>query len=203
MTLRAAILALALLCQSSIAPCMAQAVQTELHTTADASAKKEVPASLVHSGLKTVTLKLVSMVLSAGMFYGGTGSVADAGMLSVISAVGSSGLFAANDYLWDYFYPNTNISVNGEKFDAAASAWRNTLKYVTVKPALISFGYGVVYLYTGSVAQTVALGTASIFVFPVAFYANNMTWDWYDWYAASGVRAGRFNAEARRRGEGF
>ena len=187
-----AVLAAAILYLSSMTASIAQTAAPGLRATAssDLVTKKEVPASLTHSAVKTATLKLASTVLSMALFYGGTGSVADAGMLSVISAAGSGALFAANDYLWDYFSPNTNLAANNESFDPLASAWRNTRKYLTVKPTLIAFGYGVVYWYTGSWSSTLTLGTASIFAFPVAFYGNNMAWDWYDWYSASGENAG-------------
>jgi uncharacterized membrane protein len=182
-------LAVAALCLSPIAPAMAQAAPAGVPAAASAEgpAKQQLPASLTHSAVKTATLKLASTVVSMALFFGGTGTVADAGALTVISAVGSSGLFAANDYLWDYFSPNTNIRANDASFDALGSAWRNTLKYATVKPALIGFGYGVVYWYTGSLSSALTLGTAAIFAFPVAFYGNNMAWDWYDWYSAAGA----------------
>jgi uncharacterized membrane protein len=182
-----AILVAAILYLSSMTASVAQtaAAGVQAIASSDPVAKKEVAASLTHSAVKTATLKLASTVVSMALFYGGTGNVADAGMLSAISVAGSSALFAANDYLWDYFSPNTNIAANNESFDPLASAWRNTLKYATVKPTLIAFGYGVVYWYTGSVSSALTLGTASIFAFPVAFYGNNMAWDWYDWYSAS------------------
>jgi uncharacterized membrane protein len=185
-----AILAVALLCLSSVAPSMAQTarageVAQAVTAPFDAPAKKALPASLVHSAVKTATLKIASAVVSTVLFFGGTGSVADAGMLTAIMSVTSSALFASNDYLWDRLSPNTNVRANDEGFDALGSAWRNTLKYATVKPALIGMGYGVIYWYTGSWASALTLGTASIFAFPVAFYGNNMAWDWYDWYSVA------------------
>jgi uncharacterized membrane protein len=181
------ILVAAILYLSSMTASVAQtAAGVQATGSSDLVAKKEVAASLTHSAVKTATLKLASTAVSMALFYGGTGNLADAGMLSVISGAGSSALFAVNDYLWDYFSPNTNIAANNESFDPLASAWRNTRKYLTVKPTLIAFGYGVVYWYTGSWSSALTLGTASIFAFPVAFYGNNMAWDWYDWYSASG-----------------
>jgi uncharacterized membrane protein len=184
-----AILATVVLCLSSVTPAMAQTAPADAGVLATASfdppAKKELPASLVHSAVKTTTLKVASAVVSMALFFGGTGTVADAGMLTAIMTVTSSALFASNDYLWDYFSPNTNLRSNDEGFDALGSAWRNTLKYATVKPTLIGMGYGVIYWYTGSWTSAVTLGTASIFAFPVAFYGNNMAWDWYDWYSAA------------------
>jgi len=184
-----AIMAAALLCLSFITPSAAQTARTGTDVQAIGSsnppAKKPLPASIVHSAVKTTTLKVASAVVSMALFFGGTGTVADATMLTVIMTVASSALFASNDYLWDYFYPNTNIRTNDVSFDALGSAWRNTLKYATVKPALIGMGYGVIYWYTGSWTSALTLGTASIFAFPAAFYGNNMAWDWYDWYSAS------------------
>jgi uncharacterized membrane protein len=183
------ILALATVCLSFATPAIAQTAPAGAGVQATASfdppAKSELPASLVHSAVKTTTLKVASAVVSMALFFGGTGTVTDAGMLTGIMTVTSSALFASNDYLWDRFYPNTNIRSNDESFDALGSAWRNTLKYATVKPALIGMGYGVIYWYTGSWTSAVTLGTASIFAFPVAFYGNNMAWDWYDWYSAA------------------
>jgi uncharacterized membrane protein len=43
------------------------------------------------------------------------------------------------------------------------------------------------YAYTGSLAVTTIFGTASILTNTVVFYANNMAWDLYDWYAGSPV----------------
>jgi uncharacterized membrane protein len=185
-----AILAVAVLCLPPVAPSMAQTARASegapaVTASSDAAAKEALPASLVHSAVKTATLKVASAMVSTALFFGGTGSVADAGMLTAIMSVTSSALFASNDYLWDRFSPNTNIRANGEGFDAVGSAWRNTLKYATVKPALIGMGYGVIYWYTGSWASALTLGTASIFAFPVAFYGNNMAWDWYDWYSVA------------------
>jgi hypothetical protein len=185
-----AILAVAVLCLSSVTPSMAQTAHAGAGVQATASsdppAKKALPPSLVHSAFKTTTLKVASAVVSMALFFGGTGTVADATTLTVIMTAASSALFASNDYLWDYFSPNTNIRTNDEAFDALGSAWRNTLKYATVKPPLIGMGYGVIYWYTGSWASALTLGTASIFAFPAAFYGNNMAWDWYDWYSAPG-----------------
>jgi uncharacterized membrane protein len=185
-----ATLAVAVLCLSSVTPSMAQTAPAgagvQATASSDPAAKRELPASLVHSAVKTATLKVASALVSTALFFGGTGSVADAGMLTAIMTVTSSALFASNDYLWDRFSPNSNIRANDEGFDALGSAWRNTLKYLTVKPALIGMGYGVIYWYTGSWASALTLGTASIFAFPLAFYGNNMAWDWYDWYSASG-----------------
>jgi uncharacterized membrane protein len=197
-----AILAIAALCLSSIAPAMAQTAPAGVAAAAPAAApaKQQLPASLTHSAVKTVTLKLASTLVAMGVFFGGTGTVADAGALAAISAVGSSSLFAANDYLWDYFSPNTNIRANDASFDALGSAWRNTLKYATVKPALIGFGYGVVYWYTGSLSSALTLGTASIFAFPVAFYGNNMAWDWYDWYSAASATDSEIGHPALKHG---
>lgn len=184
-----AILVVAVLCLGSVAPSMAQTAHAgagvQTNASSDAPSKKALPASLVHSAVKTTTLKVASAVVSMALFFGGTGTVTDAGMLTGIMTVASSALFASNDYLWDRFFPNTNIRANDEGFDALGSAWRNTLKYATVKPMLIGMGYGVIYWYTGSWTSAVTLGTASIFAFPVAFYGNNMAWDWYDWYSAS------------------
>ena len=43
--------------------------------------------------------------------------------------------------------------------------------------------WSLIYAYTGSWTATLMMGSASSLAGPVIFYANNIGWDWYDWYS--------------------
>ena len=106
------------------------------------------------------------------------------GALSAINAAGSFVLFTANDYGWDYFWPNTNVSANGS-FHALTSLSRNTAKYLTVKPMFTAMNLGMLCWWTGSAATTAVTGGVIVVGLPLAFYLNNTLWDWYDWRTVS------------------
>lgn len=148
------------------------------------TAKPAAKPSLGHAMAKGITLKIATAGVLSVIYLAGTGSVIDAGVLTAISTAGSYAIYVANDYLWDYFSPNTNISANNPSFDTSASLWRNTGKYLTFKPVVASFSWGLVYAYTGSVNLMLTMGSAGTIAIPLIFYANNVGWDWYDWYAA-------------------
>jgi hypothetical protein len=44
----------------------------------------------------------------------------------------------------------------------------------------------MIYLYTGSLASTLTMGSAYSILSPLTFYANNVAWDWLDWYSTGG-----------------
>ena len=176
---------------SLLAPSFALAQTTGpiIQPPVEAAAPQAVKPSIMHAFAKAMTLKVGATALAGSIFYAGTGSLVDTGALLVLGNIGATGIFMANDYLWDHLSPNTNVSANNQSFDAMGSAWRNTQKYLTFKPAMAIWAWGSTYLYTGSVAATVTMGSAAFFAFPAVFYANNMAWDWYDWHATSGAAA--------------
>jgi uncharacterized membrane protein len=142
---------------------------------------KAMEASVSHSALKGLTLKAMSVSTTAVIFALGTGSVATGGLMAVMNGIGGWGIFTANDYIWDTFWPNTNLASNNQNFQATTSLSRNTLKYLTLKPALTVLNVGVIYAFTDTLTATAATSVATILVLPVLFYANNTLWDWYDW----------------------
>lgn len=143
-----------------------------------------VDASLSHSAVKGLTQRLGSALKKVAIFSLGTGSVIEGGALTVLTSISSYAIYVGNEYLWDSYSPNTNSRANNEDFDPAASFWQNTAKYLTLKPVGMAASWAVIYVYTGSWAATVAMGGVSSLLGPVVFYANNMAWDWYDWYSA-------------------
>ncbi len=151
-----------------------------LAQTAPAPAEPASP-SLGHAAVKGLTQKALTTTASAIIFYAGTGSLAMTGWLAGVTAVTSYGVYVANDYLWDRFSP-LQPSPDGKGFDAQASVWRNTEKYLTFKPAVVATAWGIVYAFTGSWTSTVTLGGLQSLSLPVTFYLNNVGWDWYDWY---------------------
>jgi uncharacterized membrane protein len=155
------------------APCLAQASPTP-------AAPEAMNASLSHSAYKGLTLKAISVTTSFFIFAAGTGSATTGGLMAAINGVGSFLIFTGNDYGWDHFFPNTNLSTNGQ-FGMLSSLSRNTLKYLTLKPMLTALNVGIVYAFTDTLAATVGTSTAAILLLPGAFYVNNTLWDWYDW----------------------
>jgi hypothetical protein len=167
-------------CAATVAP--------TLLAPASAAAPTETPQaaepSLGHSMAKAVTLKIATFTISTVVYAFGTGSLAEGTALSAINAAGSFVLFTANDYGWDYFWPNTNVSANGS-FHALTSLSRNTAKYLTVKPLFTAMNLGTLYWWTGSAATTAVTGGVIVVGLPLAFYLNNTLWDWYDWRTVS------------------
>ena len=144
------------------------------------AATEAMSASLSHSALKAATLKAISVTGSFFIFAAGTGSAATGGVMAAVNGVASYLIVVGNDYGWDHFYPNTNLSTNGQ-FGMFSSLSRNTLKYITLKPMLTVLNVGVVYAFTDTLAATVGTSTAVILLLPASFYVNNTLWDWYDW----------------------
>jgi uncharacterized membrane protein len=172
-----------ILAGSLLLPAVAQA-QTAAAPAAPPS--KAMEASLGHAMEKAITLKLATFSLGTLIYSFGTGSLAAGSTLSAVNAAASFVIYSANDYMWDYLWPNTNISANNETFHKTASVTRNTAKYLTFKPAVTVLNVGTIYWFTGSVAATAATGTVATLALPLMFYANNTLWDWYDWRATSG-----------------
>jgi uncharacterized membrane protein len=180
LTARASALSAALLC-----PIAATA------QTVPSTAEQAVRPSVGHAMMKGITLKAATTGVAAAIYYVGTGSLLDMGTLTALSTAGTYAIYVANEYLWDAFSPDTGVSGNRQTFDAPASLWRNTWKYLTFKPTVAAFNWGLVYAYTGSVSAMITLGSAGTIAIPLVYYANNVAWDWYDWHtAASGLPTG-------------
>ena len=173
--------AAALLVTVSFAPSYAGAQSAPSAAPAAAEAPRQVEASISHSLAKAVTLKIATFTIGTVIYSVGTGSLAAGTALSAINAAGSFVILTANDYSWDYFWPNTNVSANNVKFGALTSLSRNTVKYLTLKPILTVMNLGTVYWWTGSVTSAAVTGGAAVLILPVTFYVNNTLWDWYDW----------------------
>jgi hypothetical protein len=177
-----ALLYAALLCA---APAQAQTAPVPADgATAPAAAE----ASLSHSALKGVTLKMTQGLYSFGVFTVavGVGTTLGAAM-AVADGVGGYVVYVSNEYLWDTFHPNTNLRANNESFGPLKSLSRTTLKYITYKPAVTAWHWGIIYAVTGSMQTTVVAGSVLWFTLPLMYYVNNTTWDLYDWSFATGT----------------
>lgn len=152
---------------------------------AEQAAPRAVEASVGHAAAKAVTLKAATFSTGTIIYALGTGSVYAGGVLSAINAAGSFVIYTANDYLWDYYSPNTNVSANNETFHATSSLSRNTLKYLTFKPAVTVLNVGTIYWFTETATAMAATSTAAIVALPAMFYLNNTLWDWYDWHSVA------------------
>jgi uncharacterized membrane protein len=138
-------------------------------------------ASLRHSALKATTYKAGTTAVNFAIFSYAAGGAAGGATLALVALGASWTLYTVNDYLWDRFDPPPKQDA-GETFDTQDDVWRNTKKFMTYKPAIAAFKYATVYAYTGSVVTTVVAGTATVLVNTVVFYANNIGWDYYDWW---------------------
>lgn len=94
-------------------------------------------------------------------------------------------VYVANEYGWDTYWPNTNISANNVSFGPFSSVSRNTAKYLTLKPMLTVVNVSLISMFTSTLAATATTSAGAIFVLPLMFYVNTVGWDWYDWYSNS------------------
>lgn len=162
------------------APAQAQAAEAP-PTTTHAAAE----ASLGHAALKGITLKAAQGLYSFGLFAVVAGvSTTVAAAMAVTDGVGAYGIYVGNEYLWDRFHPNTNLRSNNELFSVLDSLSRTTLKYITYKPAVTAWHWGVLYSMTGSMRTTVVAGSMMWFTLPLIYYVNNTGWDLYEWGSA-------------------
>jgi len=189
---RATLLCL-ILCETLLcaAPSRAQTAAQVTPVPADgATAPQVVEASLGQAALKGVTLKLTQGLYSFGVFTvaAGMGTTIGAAM-AVADGIGAFGIYVGNEYLWDTFRPNTNLRVNNEEFGFLSSLSRTTLKYITYKPAVTAWHWGIIYTVTGSMQATVVAGSVLWFTLPLMYYVNNTAWDFYDWGVATGTPA--------------
>jgi hypothetical protein len=171
------------------APTRAQTAAQAAPFPADGAAVPMVAeASLGHTALKGITLKITQGLYSFGVFTlaAGAGTTIGAAM-AVADGVGAYGIYVGNEYLWDTFRPNTNLRVNNEAFGVLSSLSRTTLKYITYKPAVTAWHWGIIYAVTGSMQTTVVAGSVLWFTLPLMYYVNNTAWDLYDWSFATGT----------------
>jgi uncharacterized membrane protein len=168
----------------------AAAAQVNPAKDADPSTKapagEHTTASVTHSAAKATTFKLAATATNMVIFSVGTGGLVGGGILTVFNVSKSWGLFAANDYLWDKYFPSNKNHDANQSFDANASFWRTTGKFLTYKPVDTAIKFASIYLYTGSAAAMLVYGTASSVVNTGVFYANDFAWDFYDWSQSSG-----------------
>jgi hypothetical protein len=82
-------------------------------------------------------------------------------LLTAFNVTRSWLLYTANDYAWDTYAPLPKPTGPVESFDAKASAWRTTEKFLTYKPVDTAVKFASIYLWTGSLPAMVVLGTAS------------------------------------------
>ncbi|MEJ0016798.1 MAG: hypothetical protein WDN25_09545 [Acetobacteraceae bacterium] len=166
-----------------LCPVIAHAADPAGQAAAEADTAAGEP-SVGRAAAKGLTFKTASALKKVLIYSLGTGSLAAGGTLTAITTVTSYATYVANDYLWDSWSPDQKAAAGtGDgSFDASSSFWRNTTKYLTQKPVAMATSWSIVYLYTGSWTATVAMSSLSSLTGPAVFYANNMAWDWYDWY---------------------
>jgi len=145
------------------------------------------PASITHVIAKTVTQQLAAGSAFMTIFSLGTGSLVGGGALTVGLIAVASVWYPANEFLWDYYSPNTNLRVNNEAFNTSSSLWRTTWKYLTFTTGTTTARGVALYAYTGSVYSTATMASATLLIMPLVFYANNTAWDWYDWYSSAAI----------------
>lgn len=175
MAMRAALLAACVAGCASIAPALAQSVPVP-------AAASE--ASLSHSAMKATTFKLGTIVTNLSILSVAAGGLVGGAALTAFMTVTSWAIYTANDYAWDTYSPPPAKQDASQSFDAGSDVWRNTGKYLTYKPVIASIKLASLYVYTGSPAIMLVFGTASVLTNTAVFYANNVAWDYYDWYAA-------------------
>lgn len=177
-------LAVVMMCGVWAAPAVAQVapgprVVPDLSWTVETAPPRD--ASLQHSALKATTYKAGTTAVNFAIFTYAAGGAAGGATLALIALGASWTLYTVNDYLWDRYAPAPKRD-DDAAFDTQDDVWRNTKKFMTYKPAIAAFKYATVYAYTGSVVTTAVAGTATILANTVVFYANNIAWDYYDWW---------------------
>jgi len=140
--------------------------------------------SLTHSAFKATTFKIAAFVSNLAIFSYGTGGLVGGGILTLFNVSKSWGLFTANDYLWDKYFPSDKNQDSSQAFDAKQSFWRTTGKFLTYKPVDTAIKFASIYLYTGSAAVMLVYGTTSAVMNTGVFYVNDFGWNLYDWSQA-------------------
>jgi hypothetical protein len=184
--LRCLIVCGALLCA---APTRAQTAAPAAPVPADgATAPAVAEASLGHAALKGITLKITQGFYSFGVFTVGVGVGTTLGAaMAVADGVGAYVFYVGNEYMWDTFRPNTNLRANNEAFGPLSSLSRTTLKYITFKPAVTAWHWGLIYAVTGSLQTMVLAGSVLWFTLPLMYYVNDTAWNFHDWRFATGA----------------
>ena len=180
MTLKALLLAGAV----ALVPTWAHAQREPSAEPAPPKAKQVAPASVSHVLYRTATMNTAAAAVCMAIFTVGSGSLATGAVLTAGSIATASAIYPINEFVWDSYSPNTNLKANNESFDAQASLWRNTAKWLTFKGGIATAKFALIYAVTGSPAATAVMGTATSTALPAVYFVNNMAWDWYDWYAS-------------------
>jgi uncharacterized membrane protein len=185
---RQALFAIVLASSALVMPAFGQSVQGALVAplqTVPSAAAPTGSASLSHSALKATTFKAGTTGVNLAILSYATGTLAGGVVLSGFVLGASWVLYTANDYIWDSYSPPPVKQAASESFDATADVWRNTGKFLTYKPIIATIKLASIYAYTGSAAVAGIFGTATVVTNTAVFYANNMAWDFYDWYAGA------------------
>jgi len=157
-------------------------------TYAQDAAPKDPPtareARVTRSAYKATTYKIGTAAINLAALSYAFGNIVDGGALAAGTAVTSWAVYTVNDYFWDKYYPAPVRESADQAFDAKAEAWRTTLKYLTFKPLGLGQKFVWLYAWTGSASMMWTWGLGITTVNTAWFYANDMAWDWYDWYAA-------------------
>lgn len=178
------------LCATALAACLSTGSAIAQTSSAPAASIPAAPAgstgaSLSHSALKATTFKVAATITGWFIYSAAAGGVAGGTALTAFTTVGSWLLYTGNDYLWDTYAPPPARQVPGQSFDKAEDAWRTTKKFLTYTPAVMTLAWGSIYVYTGSAATMLTFGAAMTVVKTSVFYANNIAWDYYDWYVSA------------------
>jgi hypothetical protein len=153
-----------------------EAIISQHDAAADTAPDRE--ASLGLSAAKAMTYKVGTSVVNIVVYSAAVGLVGGT-LLTVFNAAQAVALYTANDYLWDTYAPKP-ASPDGS-FDAEASAWRTTEKYLTFKPVVTAIKFASIYAWAGSVSTMLTVGTISLIATSGVFYVNNFAWDFYEW----------------------
>src|SRR5690242_11241479 len=102
------VMAAALVAAMAFAPVAAAQEQLSLAagTAAPPSGDRGGDASLTHSAAKATTFKIATVLTNMAIFSLGTGSPVGGAVLTAFNVAKSWGLFTANDYLWDTWFPS-------------------------------------------------------------------------------------------------
>lgn len=178
-----------IVCAAALAACLLWPLPgwSQSPVASAASRPKAAPPSVSHVLSKTVTQTAGDAAVFMTVFSIGTGSLPAATVLTAGTMLIGTVVYPTNEYLWEYFSPNTNLSANSKAFDTSASLWRTTYKYLSFKATVLTSKFAWLYLYTGSVVSTATMGTATSLALPAIFYINSTAWDWYDWRTAPTV----------------
>lgn len=171
-----------------LGPCAGFAQMTGTQTAGTPSASVQDPpareARVTRSAYKATTYKIGTAVINLAALSYAFGNVVDGSLLAAGSAVTSWAVYTVNDYAWDKYNPAPVRESTDQAFDAKAEAWRTTLKYLTFKPLGLGQKFVWLYAWTGSASMMWTWGLGITTVNTAWFYANDMAWDWYDWYAS-------------------